>query len=347
MNQSSFSVGGKSCIAFNESIYQSVRSYFGVVDSFVAESTDFSFDDLGPSGGKGGNLLAFSNDGKFVIKELNPDDNKQLSDVNFCNRLSSHVTNPDNPSLLAPILTHFQLEDSNRRFIVTLNILRYDGSFHKIYDLKGCADDRLIVNDGSKIEVVRKRIWSLHVWFGCGGPDRRVYKDGKLEALHNPYIPLDSAYKQSVMKAIEYDVKFLQQFKLMDYSLLVGVLKIPKADASLEEISSTDLKPDIALYSGKPLIVKDSDYEEGYQIVSYVGIIDYLQPWTPAKAIARAIKVLERNKATVLPQQYGDRFIEHFDHVLLEMDRDLEEQYERRDLRARSSPHRCFPLEKH
>ena len=40
-----------------------------------------------------------------------------------------------------------------------------------------------------------------------------------------------------------------------------------------------------------------------------MGIIDYLQDWTCVKNIAMAIKVCERNKATVPPAEYGARFI--------------------------------------
>jgi hypothetical protein len=43
--------------------------------------------------------------------------------------------------------------------------------------------------------------------------------------------------------------------------------------------------------------------------VLYVGIIDFLQDWTCTKNLAMAVKVCERNKATVPPDEYGARFI--------------------------------------
>ena len=45
---------------------------------------------------------------------------------------------------------------------------------------------------------------------------------------------------------------------------------------------------------------------------TYLGVIDYLQPWTCGKVCAMWIKVFERNKATIPPVPYGDRFLRHF-----------------------------------
>lgn len=46
-----------------------------------------------------------------------------------------------------------------------------------------------------------------------------------------------------------------------------------------------------------------------------VGIIDFLQTWTCKKQAAQCIKLCERNKATIPPIPYGDRFLQHFSEV--------------------------------
>ena len=73
--------------------------------------------------------------------------------------------------------------------------------------------------------------------------------------------------------------------------------------------------------------------------------IDYLQKWGPGKTIAHRVKSLERNKATIKPGKYADRFVEHFQHVLVPYDSpDIETFKAKRDERDKSLGHRCYPF---
>ena len=62
------------------------------------------------------------------------------------------------------------------------NCLVEKGPYSKIYDLKGCADDKLLINNGKEVPVVHKRIWKGYLWCGCGGKDRAAYFNGMLIA---------------------------------------------------------------------------------------------------------------------------------------------------------------------
>ena len=263
---------------------------------------------------------------------MNPGDHKTLEDAAFSKALADHVTSTEHPSLLAPILAHFTHPNGKVYLALRNCIPNLPAKLNKLYDLKGCADDKLLVNNGEKIPEVHKRIWRIDLWCGLGGEARAKYFNGKLEALHHPHLPLTEAQKNTVMDALKYDTSFFIDNDLMDYSLIIGV-----CDA-VEEVQ--ELNPTLDMYASKPLLSKHKDNEIGE--ITYIGVIDYLQKWNSAKQAAQAIKSFERNKATVPPPKYGKRFLEHFDHVLHEVDGDQEALLARRD--GRNLPHRCYPF---
>merc|ERR1712232_276898 len=76
--------------------------------------------------------------------------------------------------------------------------------------------------------------------------------------------------------------------RLMDYSLLVAV-----------QACSTNGSA--------------SKGTDGEAAKVYIAIIDFLQKWTNGKRVARVIKVLECNKATIPPGSYAARFRHHFE----------------------------------
>merc|ERR1711920_413835 len=57
---------------------------------------------------------------------------------------------------------------------------------------------------------------------------------------------------------------------------------------------------------------------DGREIALHICIIDFLQKWTMGKRVARVIKVMEQNKATVPPQFYADRFRRRFERSVVE-----------------------------
>lgn len=301
--------------------------------SFCASSFDFSR--LAPAGGKGGDNLTKTDDDLYFMKEMNPGDHKVLVEPEFAKKLAAHVTSPEHPSLIAPIIAHFTHPGNGKIYLALRNCIpNLPARLNKLYDLKGCADDKLLVDAGEKVPEVHKRIWKAHLWCGCGGEPRAKYFNGKLEALHNPHLPLTESQKKTVLEALHYDCEFLKSENLMDYSLIAGV-----CDAS-EKV--TELNPNIDLYASKPLESKHEKAQVGE--FTYLGIIDYLQKWNTGKEVAKAIKSFERNKATIPPVPYAKRFTEHFDFVLHEVDGDTEQMFQRRD--ARQLPHRCYPLVK-
>merc|ERR1712039_403209 len=163
-----------------------------------------------------------------------------------------------------------------------------------VYDLKACADDKTLVKNNKKVQVVHKRIWNILMWGGtcCWTPERVTYYAGK-QSARNLRLSLPADERQKVMQAIRRDTEWLQGHNLMDYSLLVAIRNGPP-----------DSQAD-SLIGRKPIRCPAQD---GSERAMYVSIIDFLQEYNRKKKIAHYIKALERNKSTVPPTEYGERF---------------------------------------
>lgn len=281
---------GRIVKVWNDDCFSKLRKTIGVPDTFVDQG--WSFDDLNNGGGKGGTLMAFV-EHSFVVKELNEGDHNVLLAItrSYCKHLSS------GSSRLAFVLMHFQDVQTGRKFFVMRNELGTDDISY-LYDLKGCADDKTLIANGRPIKAVHKRIWQVHKWGGqcCWTPERVVYYEGKV-AAGRVRLFVTTKQREQLMAALRRDTEWLAQEGLMDYSLLVAVKR------------GSPGKPTNVPCGQQPLVRMERD---GSETAIYISIIDFLQRWSTGKAIAFWIKILERNKATIKPDPYAKRFLEHF-----------------------------------
>merc|ERR1719203_796924 len=88
----------------------------------------------------------------------------------------------------------------------------------------------------------------------------------------------------------------------MDYSLLVAIKDAPGGAPPGGGHDPSDL-------GWQPLVYRSP---QGHATAVYIAIIDFLQAWTMGKRVARILKFMECNKATVPPRSYAARFHEHF-----------------------------------
>jgi hypothetical protein len=214
---------------------------------------------------------------------------------------SKHVR--DGETLLAPIYIHFRELKSGRLFFAMRNTIG-SGPFRAVYDLKACADDKTMELDGQPIKAVHKRWYKMGMKCGtCAWtPERHRYYNGKKAARHVS-ISLYDDQRDKVIECIARDTAWLTSHQLMDYSLLVAV-----KDASATGGFATGGSGPSTL--GQRFLVKSDD---GLDVNAlHVAIIDYLQRWTNGKRVARCIKLLEFDKATVPPDIYGARFLKDF-----------------------------------
>ncbi|CAD7974435.1 unnamed protein product [Amoebophrya sp. A25] len=307
---------GKTVSCYNDSQFAEIRRRCGLSEDFLLDQFEFSPEFFKSQGGKGGELMCWTRDRKFIVKQLSAGDHATLLDI--AGHYVVHVLSGKTFLTLIPL--HFEYE--GRQYMVMISCLAksVDGydfgigaeGFDALYDLKGCADDKLMMQKGKKIVAVRKRIW--HLWMWCGSclwsQQRRLYYTEKRLARKWKMDGLPQATRDLIVETIRRDCEdFLIPQGLMDYSLIVATKKlVPEAPSPALRQRIDAALPTEAENWSSPLLV---DRQEGSELLC-VGIIDFLQRWTLIKKVAMYIKVLERDKASIPPQAYGRRFVERF-----------------------------------
>ena len=299
--------------AYADASFSRVRQADGVLGDFLAPASAFDFSKLAKGDGKGGNLMGFTPDKRFIVKEMSGDDHASL--LKIAGAYVDHVLDPAG-SLLCHFYAHFAYEGKN--YVVMNNLLTDPpDTYTAQYDLKGCADDKTLLRDGLRIKSVHKRFYNPKMWFGkvAWSEGRRVYHKNKVLARTDEF-HVTGPQHVSFVRMIERDCAFLAGHNLMDYSLLVGVQSKPITEAQGNANIAAEQVEDMV---GGPrfmpsLSVAPGGLAEAGREAQYlsVGIIDFLQDWNIKKKIARKFKVLERNKATIPPPRYGARFASYF-----------------------------------
>ena len=154
-------------------------------------------------------------------------------------------------------------------------------SWSGLYDLKGSADDKIMVEDGERVPEMHKRCWNAS-WMLCeatgcnkGVPlSRQRYLSGKRKAFQVP-IYLTKEQKDEVMFAVRRDVSLFTNFHLMDYSMIVGVYH-PSPGRAAEELEKSQ-----NILHGKAY----ASQHGGNTTIVYFGIIDFLQAWTVGSVV--------------------------------------------------------------
>eukprot|EP00746_Dinoflagellata_sp_MGD_P019570 gnl/MRDRNA2_/MRDRNA2_145495_c0_seq1.p1 gnl/MRDRNA2_/MRDRNA2_145495_c0~~gnl/MRDRNA2_/MRDRNA2_145495_c0_seq1.p1 ORF type:complete len:335 (-),score=63.64 gnl/MRDRNA2_/MRDRNA2_145495_c0_seq1:119-1123(-) len=295
---SSIRVAKRDIKVWNNDLWARVREKDGISNDFLEDA--LSFNDFKPGGGKGGDLMAFTRDNRFIVKELNKGDHKSLMEVT--ESYVQHVLDGD--TLLATFYVHFLDIQTDRKFVAMKNLLDYKGKYVGRFDLKGCADDKALEVNSTKIPSVHKRIWKLHMWFGqwTWSEERKRYYQGK-KAASMLRILLTEEQLKILRRRLHRDATWLGLQGLMDYSLIVGIRKVPLPQLKQDPVLRRALREMPSLLR-MPLIRVDGDVA----IVLYIGIIDYLQRWSLQKDLAWCIKIFEKQKSTIPPVAYSVRF---------------------------------------
>ena len=303
-------VGDVACATVRDDQFSVVRRADSVPDGFLAGKFDFKT--LGGGGGKGGDVMGRSSCGGYFVKTLNDTDGGSLLRDEFLKDYVARAT--CGQSLLAKI---FAVVDNPTlgRFIVMGNCVNPRvKSWSRLYDLKGTADDKTLVEDGKSLVAVHKRFYRLDLLvrecFGCIRDvpiPRQRYIRGKREAYDAP-IYVTSEQRDELVSAIKNDTALFEKHGLMDYSMIVGVQRV--APGTLNDA----IKPHEGDVHGKPYVV----HYQGETVILYFGIIDFLQPWNGGKKLAHVIKkcFAPRPISTVNPTNYSAQFNDFFAYKL-------------------------------
>ncbi|XP_061056346.1 phosphatidylinositol 4-phosphate 5-kinase type-1 beta isoform X2 [Eubalaena glacialis] len=268
--------------------------------------------------GASGSLFFVTSDDEFIIKTV------QHKEAEFLQKLlpGYYMNLNQNPRTLLPKfygLYCMQSGGINIRIVVMNNVLPRSMRMHFTYDLKGSTYKRR----ASRKEREKSN---------------PTFKDlDFLQDMHEG-LYFDTETYNALMKTLQRDCRVLESFKIMDYSLLLGIHILDHSLKEKEEEISQNV-PDAkrsgmqkVLYStamesiqgpgksGDGIITENPDTmggipaksHKGEKLLLFMGIIDILQSYRLMKKLEHSWKALVYDGDTVSvhrPSFYADRFL--------------------------------------
>uniref|UniRef100_A0A023G4L9 Putative phosphatidylinositol-4-phosphate 5-kinase n=1 Tax=Amblyomma triste TaxID=251400 RepID=A0A023G4L9_AMBTT len=189
--------------------------------------------------GASGSVFYLTNDDEFIIKTV------QHKEAEFLqNLLPGYYMNLNqNPRTLLPKfygLYCYQCGGKNVRVVLMNNLLPSVVPMHQKYDLKGSTYKR----KASKHERSKRS---------------PTFKDLDFLEHHSDGILLEADTYNALIKTIQRDCRVLESFKIMDYSLLVGIHNIDQAARERTEQQPPGVKEEAKLNSA------GSDEDSGFK----------------------------------------------------------------------------------
>ncbi|XP_072308901.1 phosphatidylinositol 5-phosphate 4-kinase type-2 gamma-like [Eucyclogobius newberryi] len=308
-------------------VFRNLREHFGIEDQdfqvSLARSAPHKVER-----GQGGGLLLTSFDRTLVVKEISSEEVEEVHNV--LSEYHQHVVLLHGATLLPQFLSMYRVsvENEDTYLLVMRNVFSHRLAVHRKYDLKGSSAFR----EASCKEKVK---------------ELPTFKDTDFRNnLQKIY--MDENEKEKLMDKLNRDIEFLVRLRIMDYSLLLGIHDVERAeredteeeedeeDCSEEDEDEEDgaapvqysSSPEgIAGYmnSFKPMGSGEFDpYVDVYAIQSavgapqrevyFMGLIDVLTQYDTKKKAAHAAKAVTHGAAaeisTVNPELYAKRFKE-------------------------------------
>ncbi|EDO41004.1 predicted protein [Nematostella vectensis] len=265
--------------------------------------------------GASGSLFYVTCDDEFIIKTV------QHKEAEFLQKLlpGYYLNLNQNKRTLLPKffgLFCYQCGGKNIRLVVMNNLLPRDWKFHFKYDLKGSTYKRR----ASKAERAKKHPTLKDLDFIVDFPEG---------------IFLEPEIYTSLIKTLQRDCRVLESFKIMDYSILLGIHNIDEAARERQQegtltpsgqmnstVDSNQLATSIQQEARTP--GETGDYHKmfgsiparnakGEKLLLFVGIIDILQSYRLKKKLEHGWKALVHDGDTVSvhrPSFYCKRFLE-------------------------------------
>ncbi|XP_048486029.1 phosphatidylinositol 4-phosphate 5-kinase type-1 alpha isoform X8 [Plutella xylostella] len=204
------------------------RDLFGIQpDDFLMSMCSAPLRELSNPGASG-SIFYLTNDDEFIIKTVQHKEGEFLQKL-----LPGYYLNLDqNPRTLLPKffgLYCYQCNSKNVRLVAMNNILPSAVKLHQKYDLKGSTYKR----KANKSEKQKKS---------------PTYKDLDFMEHHTEGIFLEADTYTALIKTMQRDCRVLESFKIMDYSLLVGIHNLDeaqreKSSAREQAASDSDAQP--------------------------------------------------------------------------------------------------------
>lgn len=226
--------------------------------------------------GKSGAFFYFTKDNNFILKSISKDELEVLKSMikDYTQRLFSTV-----PSYLAKIFGVFKISIGSSSPVLLILMENLSKRFENplIFDLKGSTHDRF-----SSLQV-HNNMKSM--------PRDRIYKDVDF-ANTVKHLDLLENTGQSIMHSLTLDSELLENYEIMDFSMLLLI----------EEVQNK-----------KESFAQSSRYFRFNEFVSCIGIIDYLQCYTAKKRLENKLNAMKPNETNIYscipPASYRARFL--------------------------------------
>uniref|UniRef100_A0A668TFK3 Phosphatidylinositol 5-phosphate 4-kinase type-2 alpha n=1 Tax=Oreochromis aureus TaxID=47969 RepID=A0A668TFK3_OREAU len=337
-------------------VFRNLRERFGIDDQDFLNSLTRSAPLNSEAQGRSGARFHTSYDKRYVIKTISSEDVAEMH--NILKKYHQFIVECHGNTLLPQFLGMYRLtvDGDETYMIVTRNVFSHRLSVYKKYDLKGSTvareasdkekakelptyKDNDFINDGQKIYIneENKKMFL-----------EKLRKDVEVCVRHDFFFFFFFFFFscQIVIQLLGC-LLFLAQLKLMDYSLLVGIHDVERAEQ--EEVESEENEaeeegesdgggigtppdsPSNTLDSTKPLSPGEFDPTiDVYAIKSnesaprkevyFMAIIDILQHYDAKKKAAHAAKTVKHGAgaeiSTVNPEQYSKRFYDFITTIL-------------------------------
>nr|XP_022306927.1 phosphatidylinositol 4-phosphate 5-kinase type-1 alpha-like isoform X7 [Crassostrea virginica] len=195
------------------------RELFSIqTDDFLLSLCDEPLKELSNPGASG-SIFYLSQDDEFIIKTV------QHKEAEFLQKLlpGYYMNLNQNPRTLLPKFYGFycyQCGGKNIRFVVMNNLLPSSVKLHEKYDLKGSTYKR----KASKTER---------------GKSSPTLKDLDFMNNHPEGILLEKDKYDALIKTIQRDCRVLESFKIMDFSMLLGIYNLDIAAQERKKVRSS------------------------------------------------------------------------------------------------------------
>ncbi|XP_017228165.1 phosphatidylinositol 4-phosphate 5-kinase 6 isoform X2 [Daucus carota subsp. sativus] len=280
------------------------------------------------SPGKSGSFFYLTNDDKYMIKTMKKAEVKVLK--RMLPAYYSHVQAFENTLLTSFFGLHcVKLTGTTQRkvrFVIMGNLFCTEVPIHRRFDLKGSSHGRVTDKPESEIEATT------------------TLKDLDLNFIFR----LQNLWFQEFCRQVERDCDFLEQERIMDYSLLVGIHfrgnssrggnqdsnsvgTSPRSTSDMGLLfhpSGETVKLGINMPSRVEQTVRSFETQligeptgECYDVILYFGMIDILQDYDISKKLEHKYKAFQYDPTSISavdPRQYSKRFRDFIFKVFLD-----------------------------
>ncbi|XP_010741771.2 phosphatidylinositol 5-phosphate 4-kinase type-2 gamma [Larimichthys crocea] len=195
-------------------VFRNLRERFGIEDQDYQVSLARS-PPLKDEDGQCMRLLLTSYDRTLVLKEISSEEVEEMH--NILSEYHQHIATCHGNTLLPQFLAMYRVtvESEDTYLLVMRNMFSHRLHVHRKYDLKGS----LVSREASFKEKVK---------------ELPTYKDVDFRnSMQKVYVSDEG--KEKIMEKISRDIEFLVCMRIMDYSLLLGIHDVERAEREEEE----------------------------------------------------------------------------------------------------------------